>query len=72
MSTDRLNPELLRKDPKPALGVETAADTLIYLPLALDLHPMAPPAGDVSWLEVIRYWVDELRWWRKHWGNGSH
>jgi hypothetical protein len=72
MSTDRLHPELLRSNPVPALEAETAADTPIFLPLEFDLDPPVTPGADDSWLEVIRYWVDELRWWRKHWGGSPH
>ena len=69
MSTDRLHPELLSNTPKPTLQADSAVDTPIFLPLEFDLDPPMMPGTDDPWLEVIRYWVDELRWWSKHWGD---
>ena len=72
MSTDRLHPELLSKAPKPVLDADSAAEMPIYLPPDFELDlPVLPGAND-SWLDVIRYWVDELRWWRQYWGSGPH
>ncbi len=71
MSTDRLHPDLQRKAPDADLDPRTTpAETLIYLPVEPFFDPPWTPKRDASWLEIIRYWVDELRWRRKHWGNG--
>jgi len=71
MSTDRLHPDLQRKAPDANVDPRTSLEeTPIYLPLEPLLDPPLTPEGDASWLEIIRYWVNELRWRRKHWGDG--
>ena len=70
MSTDRLQPETRSTDTHPVVQAETAAETPIFMPLEIELDPLLMPGAEDSWLEVIRYWVAELRWWRHYWGSG--
>jgi hypothetical protein len=72
MDTRRLRPDF-----KPQLveyqlrQVEVGQEELLYLPPFAE-EPEAwlgSRRADVSWLELMFYWIGELSWWRSYWNH---
>jgi hypothetical protein len=70
MDTRKLRPDFSPQvvDREASL-VEDLQEELLYLPtFADDLDTLLDtPHADVSWLELMLYWLGELSWWRAYW-----